>query len=331
METKNQLQPNTTQVPNIVIDEWMPVLKDTEIRVLLIVIRQTLGWIEADGTGRRKERDWISRSQLVEKTQRSAKHISAAIKTLVEKWHIIEALAEDGTALDTAAKRQKKFGKIYYRLNLKHPEATLFGRPTRRLRVTKGHTATEGYKTSRGTKRPTQKGHTTKETVLQKEIQAKAAKADYKEKEEKSQGEVPRETGRVNRTTQDKKTVLPTTKLIAVFKRYTEEIRHTSPTFERGKDGNLIKAALRHLREDQIELLFLYHLTERSKMGNTIGAALCKESIQGFINATRNEQGFYLRMTDTWKSHNKTKSPDPYGTAAKLALLKQQLATKLAH
>jgi hypothetical protein len=43
--------------------------------------------------------------------------------------------------------------------------------------VTKGHTATEGYKTSRGTKRPTQKGHTTKETVLQKEIQAKANKA----------------------------------------------------------------------------------------------------------------------------------------------------------
>lgn len=337
MENKNQLQPNTTQVPNMVFDEWMPQLKDTELRVLLIVIRQTLGWLEeGDGTGKRKTQDWISIYQLHKKTGKSERSITRALQTLVDDIGIVQTVSEEGKLLDTPDKRSGVGKKIFFRLNLRKPQPGLFPTPaemsgvkrqkrnqTRPRNRAKVNTPDKMY--------PRQNGGVQKKPILQKEILAKAGKPDYKEKTGKSQGEVPRETRSINPTTPDKKPVLPTTRLIACFKRYTEEIRHTTPTFERGKDGNLIKAALKHLQADQIELLFLYHLTERSQMSNTIGAALCKESIQGFINAARNEQGFYLRMSEQWKQYNKTKSPDPYGTAAKLALLKQQLATKLAH
>ena len=39
-------------VPNSVLDALMPTLRDTELRVLLVVIRQTLGWQERSGARR---------------------------------------------------------------------------------------------------------------------------------------------------------------------------------------------------------------------------------------------------------------------------------------
>lgn len=339
METpKNKLQPNTTQVPNIIFDEWLPKLRDTELRVLLIVTRQTLGWIEDVATGRRKERDWISRGQLMQKSGKGHTQVSAAVEVLVGQHRIIEALAEDGRPLDTPEKRRKHGARIYYRLSLHSPLKTLFDKPTSpktgqvKKRTTTPQSTTKSQYLSGN--RPPLKPDTTKETVLTKEIQAKAGKPNHTEKREKSQGhlkaEVPHETQPNDRESADHKKPIPTIRLIACFKRYAEEIRKQSPQFERGKDGNLIKAALRHLREDQLELHMLWFLQSQPKMKTTIGAALCKESIQGFIDATRNEQGFYLRMSDTWKQFNKTGAPDPYSTAGKLALLKQQLATKLA-
>lgn len=64
--------PNTTQVPNVILDEWMPKLKDIELRVLLVVVRQTLGWLENAETGTRKEKDWI----------RTAPHEKSGTRTL---------------------------------------------------------------------------------------------------------------------------------------------------------------------------------------------------------------------------------------------------------
>lgn len=346
---KNQLQPNSTQIPHIIIRDWMPLLKDVELRVLLVVADQTLGWIEDPETGRRKERDWISRWQLEKKTGKGHTAVSKAIEVLNGKIGIIQAIAEDGTILDTPEKRSKHGSKIYYRLTLKKPPQTLFGdrTPPQSGRVRLGHPATKwpGSKTSSrpqktgasqdpATFQPGHKADTTKQTVSTKEIQAKAGKPNHTENEEKSQGhlraEVPHETPSTNKTPLDNKKPLPTIRLISCFKRYAEEIRKQSPQFERGKDGNLIKAALRHLREDQLELHMIWFLQSQPKMKTTIGAALCKESIQGFIDAARSEQGFYLRMSDTWKQFNKAPAPDPYGTAGKLALLKKQLAEKLA-
>lgn len=123
---KNNLQPNTTQVPHIIIREWMPRLSDVELRVLLVVTDQTLGWLEDVATGRRKEMDWISHTQLCGKTGRGDRSITRAAKALIEKHHIIEAYDSEGELLNTAEKRRKTGGKIFYRLALRHPQATLF-------------------------------------------------------------------------------------------------------------------------------------------------------------------------------------------------------------
>ncbi len=139
----SQLLPNTTQIPHIIIREWMPRLKDTELRVLLVVADQTLGWIEDPETGRRKDRDWISHYQLREKIRRKGKSVagdrpvSHAIATLVDKLRIVEALDEQGNLLDTPEKRERNGGKIYYRLCLKAPQPTLFDHPRQKGRGSK--------------------------------------------------------------------------------------------------------------------------------------------------------------------------------------------------
>lgn len=48
--------PNFTQAPNALFDEWLPLLKLVELRVLMVILRKTFGW--------HKIRDRISLSQL---------------------------------------------------------------------------------------------------------------------------------------------------------------------------------------------------------------------------------------------------------------------------
>ena len=50
-QNKKSIIPNTTQVPNFVLDELLPTLSDVELRIVLIVTRQTLGWVEDKETG----------------------------------------------------------------------------------------------------------------------------------------------------------------------------------------------------------------------------------------------------------------------------------------
>ena len=121
--------PNTTQVPNLLIDKWMPLLKDTEFRCVVMITRKTMGWIEDPKTGRRKEKDWISQRQLMRLIKRSDRAISSALHVLIDKLRIVEAYDELGYLLDSPRKRMKCGGKIYYRLSLRAPNATLFDTP----------------------------------------------------------------------------------------------------------------------------------------------------------------------------------------------------------
>jgi biotin operon repressor len=148
----------------------MPRLSDVELRLLLIVVRQTLGWIEDPELKTRKTEDWISSSQLVEKSGRSRKHVSKAMKELIEVHQLVIAVDSKGRMLDSAEKRRAKFGKIFYRLNVHATAATLFDAFPKKTaqnkdltRASKGRTEGED-----GTKRRTQKGRTTKETHEQK-------------------------------------------------------------------------------------------------------------------------------------------------------------------
>ena len=110
----------TTPVPNLVFDGHLHRLKPAELKVLLIIIRQTLGWIDSK-TGKRKKWDWISNSQFGKKTGLSRKAVSTAIDGLVTK-QLIVAADHTGFVLSSADDR-KHAKQIYYTLGASVYEA----------------------------------------------------------------------------------------------------------------------------------------------------------------------------------------------------------------
>lgn len=156
--------PNTTQVPNSLLNGEMQKMKDTELRVVLIVTRKTLGWLEDPETGMRKEEDWISQGQLIKLTSRSQKSVTAAIDVCINKgW--IEARDKDGNLLDTAEKRGQigRGGKIFYRLG------EMFMGRAQALKGSKNYYPSENEKPSKKSlaNYAQHNLHTTKLTVLQ--------------------------------------------------------------------------------------------------------------------------------------------------------------------
>ena len=73
--------PNYTQIPNVVIDYWLPRLSPTEFSVLIFFCRQTFGW--------HRSKVQISLKQLVEALQLKKDTIIKAIDSLSEKELII--------------------------------------------------------------------------------------------------------------------------------------------------------------------------------------------------------------------------------------------------
>ncbi len=105
---------NTTSVPNAVFDELLPELKGTELKILLIIIRQTLGWTEQGNKEKRKESDWISSSQMQQKTGCSQRAITSAIEILVRK-NLISVYDGYGSLLDSPQRRKGKT-KLFFAL-----------------------------------------------------------------------------------------------------------------------------------------------------------------------------------------------------------------------
>ena len=111
MDDNVVLMPNTTQVPNTILDN-LAGFSDTELRILLVVTRQTLGWSKA--------RDWLSGSQIQERTGRKKSAIKVAILSLTERG-FIEMSTEDGAILATSTDRQaagQRHQKAYYALDV---------------------------------------------------------------------------------------------------------------------------------------------------------------------------------------------------------------------
>lgn len=69
--------PNYTQTPNSFFDEWVPKLKEGELRVMLVIMRQTFGW--------QKTWDYISLSQLEKKTGMYRQGVIQALRSLIKK------------------------------------------------------------------------------------------------------------------------------------------------------------------------------------------------------------------------------------------------------
>ena len=122
------IQTNTTPVPNSLFDVYLKELLSAELKVLLVIIRQTLGWADRRTVLGRKEMDWISSGQLQAKTGSSRRAISSATEVLINK-KIIEVLDEKGNILNDPQKRKGK-PRLFYR-----PSYALFS-PVENLRIT---------------------------------------------------------------------------------------------------------------------------------------------------------------------------------------------------
>jgi len=110
---QNDIQKSgSTSLPNAVFDALLPTLGDTELRVLLIVARSTLGWKEGSG---RKGRDWLSHAQLQRRTGRSGAPVSRAIDTLVKRGLLV-VQDEAGRGKGSASERRALRGSLFFRL-----------------------------------------------------------------------------------------------------------------------------------------------------------------------------------------------------------------------
>ncbi len=68
-----------TRIPNFVLDRLLPSLRDTELRILLVLLRQTVGWNRPDATV------VLSYRRLKAATGRESEAISKALASLAAK------------------------------------------------------------------------------------------------------------------------------------------------------------------------------------------------------------------------------------------------------
>lgn len=268
------IAPNSTQVPNRLLDEWMPRLKDVELRVLLVIVRQTLGWIEDSETGRRKEKDWISRTQLVSKTGRSSRAVSPAIETLCQ-YQLIQTISENGGVFETPAERKDAGEKIFYRLHtaLRSPTIAESSIPT----IAKS--AHGGW----------QKVPSTKETPIQKKL-------------------LRHENHVAVDNTVDKKSTADFKAFIDFYYRECQRLRGLKPIIT-GMDGRNLKRVLSvGVSEPTLEQVAVYFLAYYRDFSPSISTLLSAGVLNGMLNRMKNEEGFWKRLdqalaTSTTKQH----------------------------
>jgi phage replication O-like protein O len=105
------IKENFTRTPNILFDQLLKELNNSELKILLVIIRQTNGWIDKK-TKKRKVKDRITHSQFILKTGLSRRIVSDAIKSLLQK-ELIEVTDSSGNILINARKRKGRY-QIYY-------------------------------------------------------------------------------------------------------------------------------------------------------------------------------------------------------------------------
>ena len=107
--------PNHTQTPNDLFDHWLPLLKESELKVLLVIIRKTFGW--------HKQRDQISLSQLEQFTGLSESSVLSAIKSLVEKGVVSKI------TIGQIGKQQSFYELVFEDSNISYPPKSRGGPP----------------------------------------------------------------------------------------------------------------------------------------------------------------------------------------------------------
>lgn len=67
---------------------------------------------------------------------------------------------------------------------------------------------------------------------------------------------------------------------IDFFFEASKKIRGISPQFERGKDGNHVKSALKTFSREQLEMLAIWFLAKKTKLHPRIGTMLSKKLLE---------------------------------------------------
>ena len=98
-KTMKITQPTFTLIPNVIYDYWLPHLEDAELRIILLISRQTLS---SD-----KEKDKISFSEIKTLSNLSEKKIFKGIQNLLRKELIIQEIIEENGIKE-----------IYYKINI---------------------------------------------------------------------------------------------------------------------------------------------------------------------------------------------------------------------
>ncbi len=109
-----------TNVPNTVFDTYLKDLGYAELKVLLVVIRQTYGWKDTR-TNSYKRWDWISQQFFVKKTGLSQRAVSSAIAKLIPKRLILVKNGHN-KVLYKASERQRE-AKLYFSCTLEPPSS----------------------------------------------------------------------------------------------------------------------------------------------------------------------------------------------------------------
>ena len=104
-----------TNVPNTLFDIHLNSLGYAELKVLLVIIRQTYGWKDKR-TGSYKKWDWISGQFFVKKTGLSQRSVSSAISLLIKK-RLIMVKNSKGTVLYNEIQRKHEH-KLYFSCTL---------------------------------------------------------------------------------------------------------------------------------------------------------------------------------------------------------------------
>src|SRR5690349_13740043 len=94
----------TTYFPNTLVDTHLPLLTESELKLILVIIRQTNGWVDKR-TGLRKTRDRISHGQFIKKTGLCRRIISKTLQSLIEK-NLIQVTCQYGNTLDQPEDRK---------------------------------------------------------------------------------------------------------------------------------------------------------------------------------------------------------------------------------
>jgi len=105
----------TTQIPNSVFDIHLKTLSKSELKVLLIILRKTVGIADFEIKGKRIERAWISQRLFSLCTNLSGRAISTAIDSLNSK-NLIIVSNKSGQILKTKNARRGA-SRLYYSSN----------------------------------------------------------------------------------------------------------------------------------------------------------------------------------------------------------------------